>query len=138
MKVKDGKIIPEKVYQSQHLQCNMYHTPSVYDGAVFGFGIDEQGYSLQCTDFKDGSLLWQKGGTDWHRENQLTIADGLIFAITRNEELVLLEAGRNGYKEKGRFNPGLKFGIQQQPIIANGRLYLRGEETLVCYQIAKQ
>jgi outer membrane protein assembly factor BamB len=137
MKAKDGKIVPEKVYGSDRLQCNMYHTPSIYDGAVFGFGKGDQGDTLQCTDFKDGRLLWEQEGAEWNREGQLTIADGLIFAITKNEELVLLEAGRAGYKEKGRFDPGLKLGIPQQPMIVNGRLFLRGEDTLACYRIGQ-
>ena len=137
MKAEDGKIIPEKVYESDRLQCNMYHTPSVYDDAVFGFGKGPQGDTLQCTDFKDGRLLWEKEGTEWNRECQLTIADGLIFAINKNEELVLLKASRAGYKEKGRFDPDLKLGIPQQPMIVNGRLYLRGDDTLACYRIGQ-
>lgn len=58
MQVKDGKIIPEKVYESQRLQCNMYHTPSMYDGAVFGFGKSNRGDALQCTDFQTDRLIW--------------------------------------------------------------------------------
>jgi outer membrane protein assembly factor BamB len=138
MKVKDGKVAPVMIYQSERLQCNMYHTPSVYDGAVFGFGKSDQGDTLQCTDFKDGRLLWEKQGIEWNRESQLTIADGLIFAINKNEELVLIEADRTAYKEKGRFDPGLKLGIPQQPMIVNGNLYLRGDDTLACYRIAKK
>ena len=35
----------------------------------------------------------------------------------------------------GRVNPGIKMGITQQPMICEGRLYLRGEEAMVCYQV---
>ena len=78
---------------------------------------------------------WQKEGADWRRDRQLTIADGLIFAIDTKDELVLLEASNAGYKELGWGNPGVKLEFPQQPMISNGCLFLRGEEVLVCYQV---
>ena len=102
-----------------------------------GFGKGEEHDALQCTNLEDGRLLWQNQGPAWSRKGQLTVADGLIFAITQQEELLLLEANRSGYKELGRLEPGIDLGMgcPQQPVIAGGRLYLRGNDTLVCYKI---
>jgi outer membrane protein assembly factor BamB len=136
MQVKDGKIQPVVRTQSNKLQCNAYHTVSIVDGAVYGFGMGAQEESLQCTDFDTGALLWEKGGPDWSRKGNLTVADGLIFAVTKKDELVLAEANKTGYKELGRVNPGIKMGIPQQPTLFNNRLYLRGTDAVVCYQIA--
>jgi outer membrane protein assembly factor BamB len=136
MQVKDGKITPVVRNQSNKLQCNAYHTVSIVDGAVYGFGLGAQQESLQCTDLETGQLLWEQAGPDWSRKGNLTVADGLIFAVTKKEELVLAEANKTGYKELGRVNPGIKMGIPQQPTIFNGRLYLRGNDTVVCYQAA--
>lgn len=138
--VKKGDLYePKVVYSDQKLQCNAIHTISILDGAVYGFGRGASSDALQCTNFADGKLLWQQEGPDWTRNSQLTIADGLIFALTRNDELVLAEASKTGYKELGRVKPGIKLcalkGTQQQPTIANGKLYLRGEDTVICYQI---
>jgi hypothetical protein len=63
------------------------------------------------------------------------VADGLIFAVTKKDELVLAEANKTAYKELGRVNPGIKLGIPQQPTLFGGRLYLRGTDTVVCYQV---
>jgi outer membrane protein assembly factor BamB len=134
MKVKDGKIEPTSRTQSNRLQCNAYHTVSVVNGAVYGFGLGMDQEALQCTDLETGELLWQQAGPDWSRKGNLTVADGLIFALTKKDELVLAEANKTGYKELGRVSPGIKLGIQQQPTIFNGRLYLRGNDTVVCYQ----
>jgi outer membrane protein assembly factor BamB len=136
MQVKDGKIEPVVRYQNNKLQCNAYHTVSIVDGAVYGFGMGAQQESLQCTDFETGKLLWEQAGPDWSRKGNLVVADGLIFAITKKDELVLAEANKTGYKELGRVNPGIVMGIPQQPTIFNGRLYLRGNNTVVCYQVA--
>ena len=136
MQLKDGKIQPVVLTQSDRLQCNAYHTVSIVDRAVYGFGIGAQEESLQCTDLETGALLWEQAGPDWSRKSNLTVADGLIFALTKKDELVLAEANKTGYKELGRVNPGIRLGIQQQPTIFNGRLYLRGNDTVVCYQVA--
>lgn len=135
MRVKDGKIEPAISFQSTRLQCNAYHTVSVVDGAVYGFGMGTEHEALQCTDLETGKLLWEQAGPDWSRRGNLTVADGLIFALTKKDELVLAEANKTAYKELGRVNPGIKLGIQQQPTIFNGRLYLRGNDTAVCYQV---
>ncbi|MGD0412196.1 MAG: PQQ-binding-like beta-propeller repeat protein [Verrucomicrobiota bacterium] len=136
MQVKDGKIEPVVRTQSDRLQCNAYHTVSIVDGAVYGFGLGARQESLQCTDLETGALLWEQAGPDWSRKSNLTVADGLIFALTKKDELVLAEANKTGYKELGRVNPGIRLGVQQQPTIFNGRLYLRGNDTVVCYQVA--
>ena len=135
MTVSNGAVVPRLCYEDTRCQCNMFHTPSIYNDMVFGFGKGEKHDAMQCTNFVDGRLLWQKESPDWSRDRQLTIADGLIFAITKKDELVLLEASRSGYKELGRVKPGIELGLPQQPMIADGRLYLRGDDTLVCYQI---
>ncbi len=135
MKVQDGRIQPAVRFQSTRLQCNTYHTVSGVDRAVYGFGASTEHDALQCTDFDTGALLWEQAGPDWSRRGNLTVADGLIFALTKKDELVLAEASKTAYKELGRVNPGIKLGIQQQPTIFGGRLYLRGNDTVVCYEI---
>ena len=90
----------------------------------------------QSSDFETGKLLWEQAGSDRTRKCNLTVADGLIFALTKKDEFVLAEANKTGYKELGRVNPRIKLGIQQQPTIFNGRAYLRGNDTVVCYQVA--
>lgn len=136
--LKDGKISPEVVYISDKLMCNGFHTPSVYEGAVYGFGRGSSTDALQCMDLDSGTLVWQQENPEWSRGGNMIVADGLIFALTRRDELVLAEAGKSGYKELGRVNPGIKLGILQQPTIYGGRLYLRGNDTIVCYAISPE
>jgi len=137
MKPKDGGIVCEEIYRSTELQTNNFNTVAVFQDAVFGFGGGETRGFLHATDFNDGRLLWKVEGDDWTRNQQLVIADGLLFAITRKDELVLAEASREGYKELGRVAAGIELGRPQQPTIANGRLYLRGDDSVVCFRIAE-
>lgn len=136
MEARDSKIACREIYTSTELQTNLYNTVAIYQDAVFGFGGGAKAGFLHCTNLEDGRLLWKEESTDWTKDQNLVIADGLLFAVTKNEELVMAEASRQGYRELGRVRPGIKLGRPQQPTIANGRLYLRGDRWVVCYQIA--
>jgi hypothetical protein len=61
----------------------------------------------------------------------------LIFAITQQGEVVMGEASREGFRESGRVHVDIELGRPQQPLIANGRMYLRGKEWAVCYQVGE-
>ena len=135
MFVRDGTVRSLQLYhtdKNEKNQVNMYHTVAVLDGAVYGFGRR----SLQCTSLETGRLLWEESGADWSMSQQLIVADGLIFAITKTEDLVLIEANQTGYRELGRVAIRTDLGIPQQPTIANGRLSIRGTTTVICYQVA--
>ena len=137
MKAVDGKITCEEQYISTELQTNNYNTVAVYQDAVFGFGGNRTAGFLHCTNFADGRLLWKEESREWTNSQNLVIADGLIFALTKNSDLVMAEASRDGFRELGRVSLGVDLGRPQQPTIANGRLYIRGMQTVVCYRIAE-
>jgi outer membrane protein assembly factor BamB len=137
MKGANGKISFREIYVSTELQNNMYHTASIYDGAVFGFGGGAKAGFLHATNFEDGKLLWKEESRDWTKDQNMVVADGLIFALTKNDEVVLAEASRERYRELGRVRPGIELGRQQQPTIVNGRMYIRGARWVVCYEVGK-
>ena len=137
MTAESGRITYEELYVDTELQTNNYNTVAIYEDAVFGFGgLGKKGF-LHCTDFGDGRLLWKEESDDWSKDQQLVIADDLLFTITKNEEVVIAEASRKSYRELGRFSLGMELGRPQQPTIANGRMYIRGNTTAACYQIGE-
>ena len=60
---------------------------------------------LHATNLEDGRLLWKRADRESTTQQNLVVADGLIFALTKNNELVLAEASREGYQELGRVDP---------------------------------
>lgn len=137
MQAADGKIAFRELYFSAELQTNMFNTPAIYQDAVFGFGGNRRVGFLHCTNLEDGRLLWKENGDDWTKDQNLIIADGLIFALTKNDELVMAEASRARYRELARVRLPVELGRPQQPTIANGRMYIRGKKAVVCYRIAE-
>ena len=137
MRAAGGKITFEELYVGDRLQTNMFNTPAVYEGAVFGFGGNRTAGFLHCTDLADGRLLWKEAGRNWTNQQNLVIADGLILALAKDGHLVMAEASRQRYRELGRVRLDVELGRPQQPTIANGRLYVRGMQSVVCYQVAE-
>lgn len=130
MYVRQGRIGARQVYHDKTNQCNLYNTVAVLDGCVYGFSNG----MLQCTRLADGQVLWEKEDRDWSGGPQLIVADGLIFALGAFN-LTLVEATPAGYRECGRLRHGVHLGYPQQPTLANGRLYIRGDKEIVCYDV---
>jgi len=130
MYVRNGRIKARQAYHDDRNQCNQYNTAAIVDGCVFGFSNG----AMQCTRLADGKLLWKQDDRDWANGPQLIVADGLIFALG-TRELVLAEATPAAYRELGRVRHNVSLGYPQQPTIANGRLYVRGDKEVVCYEV---
>ena len=97
---------------------------------------DNKGWT--CQDFKTGEVLWQD--KEKLGKGSLTYADGLL--VLREERkgkgaVALIEASPEGYQEKGRFTPPDQSGKENwpHPVIFGGRLYLRDQDVLLCYQV---
>jgi hypothetical protein len=50
--------------------------------------------------------------------------------------MALIEATPSGYNLKGSFEIGIKNGDSwAHPVVANGRLYLRDQHEMLCYDV---
>jgi outer membrane protein assembly factor BamB len=112
-----------------------------HHGGVVKFGENVYGYSdgkgWTCQNFKTGQAVWQdKEHLD---KGSLTCADGRLYL--RLEEgagtVALIEPTPTGYKEHGRFNQPDRTDKNSwtHPVIANGKLYIRDQDLLLCYDI---
>ena len=131
MFVKDGKIRAIPALVRTDVQTSYANTMAVWNGAVYGYG----GGSLECINADTGTVYWHAPDR-WKNDLQVIIADGLAF-VQNDDELVLAEATTAAYRELGR----VKLPVtpsRQQPTIANGRLYVRGESWIICYQVGEE
>jgi len=99
------------------------------------YGFD--GSNLTCLDFKTGDVKWADRSVG---KGSVSYADGNLYVRgERGGPLALVEATPEGYKEKGRFTQTDLSGAPTwpHPVIANGKLYIRDMNTLICYDIKK-
>jgi hypothetical protein len=104
------------------------------------YGFSNKG-GWTCQDFKTGKAVWtekKKLG-----KGCLTYADRMLYLLGEADgEVVLIEASPAGWKEHGRFKlqnqttlRSPKGHIWTHPVIADGKLYLRDQELISCYEV---
>ena len=112
-----------------------------HHGGVIRVGDHLYGHSDSkgwvCMEFKTGKVVWADKGVS---KGSVTYADGHLYC--RNESgkgrVALVEATPAGYKEKGRFEQPDRSDKNSwaHPVIAGGKLYLRDQDVLLCYNVA--
>jgi hypothetical protein len=137
---KDGKggIKAEEAWFSRNME-NHHGGVIVVDGALYGANGGNGGGYLACLDFKTGDVLWNERDSDKRRlkKGSVAFADGRIYYRTEDGPIVLLEPSRKEYLERGRFDQPERTDkpAWAHPVIANGKLYIRDQDTLFCYDV---
>ena len=133
---KDGDAFKATtVYANKNLM-NHHGNVVLVNGRVFGFG---QGWT--CQDFKTGEVVWSERGK--LRAGAVTFADGRLYCYTEDDgTAALVGAGEGGWKESGRFKiPRASKQRQPQgkvwtpPVVSGGRLFLRDQELVFCFDL---
>lgn len=130
----EGEMKAEQVYFQGKL-------PTSIGGAVeldgYLYGTNNQG--LVCADFATGDVKWQDRSIG---PSSICYADGRLYLHGENGDVALVEATPDQYRELGRFSPPDQPEHKQPrakawayPVVANGRLYLRDQGSLWCYDI---
>lgn len=125
----DGTITATEVYFTRNMRSH-HGGMALVDGHLYGF--DES--NLTCIDFKTGKLKWFDRNVG---KGSVTYADGRIYARSERGPVALVEANPEAYVEKGHFEQPDRSGktTWPYPVIANGHLYLRDHDNLLCYAV---
>jgi len=99
------------------------------------YGFDNA--NLTCLNFLTGELAWSNRSVG---KGSVAYADGHLYARSERGAVALVEATPKAYVEKGRFTPPDLSGAftWPHPVVAGGRLYLRDQNVLLCYDIKGQ
>lgn len=129
--VRDGAFAAEQVYFTKNMR-NHHGGMVLVDGYLYG--ADDSG-QLTCIEFKTGKVMWQDRGAD---KGAVSYADGRLYCRNEsNGRVILVEANPEKFVEHGRLNQPDRTGhaAWPHPVIANGKLYLRDQDMLFCYDI---
>jgi outer membrane protein assembly factor BamB len=137
-KSADGEITAEEVWFSKSME-NHHGGVILHDGALFGANGGNGGGYLACLDFKTGEVLWNERDSDKRRvtKGSVAFADGRIYYRTEEGPIVLIEPSRKEFLARGRFVQPERTDkpAWAHPVIANGKLYIRDQDTLFCYDV---
>jgi outer membrane protein assembly factor BamB len=92
-----------------------------------------------CFDLMTGKNKWRPGRGPGTGSAAVSFADGHLYFRYQNGVMALIEATPEEYRLKGEFKIAASSGPSwPHPVIANGKLYLREQDALVVYDIAKK
>ena len=135
----DGKFAATEVYFEKKIQ-NHHGGLVLIDGFMYG----EASGKLACVNFKTGEIVWSAPAGSASK-GSVTYADGHLYH--RNEggkgTVLLIEANPKKYVEKGRFDqPDRSTGKNSEawahPVVTNGKLYVRDQGMMLCYDVKQK
>ncbi len=134
MKIDAERGTAEPVWHRRDLD-NCHGGALLIDGLLYGCGCRQGGKQFYCVDFMTGktvkldSTLGKVG---------VTCADGHIYALNHQGTVSLIRPDRDeGFEIVSQFNlPKRRSNTYlAHPVVCGGRLYLRGEEHLYCFDV---
>jgi outer membrane protein assembly factor BamB len=134
----NGGVKAEEVYATRKMQ-NHHGGMILLDGYLYGANGGNEGGYLACLEFKTGNVQWDERDEAGRRapKGSVALADGRLYYRTEKGTMLLIEPNPKQYVERGRFDQPDR--TQQpawaHPVIANGKMYLRDQDLLLCYDV---
>jgi outer membrane protein assembly factor BamB len=132
------------------MQCH-WSTPIYQDGYLYGCsGRHLENAELRCIELKTGKVCWSQPGLT---RTSLLAVDGHFVCLGESGDLRLLKINPRRYEEISRLRAvrGLRdappdralyspveYPCWAAPILAHGRLYVRGKDSLACLELIPQ
>lgn len=107
---------------------NHFNAALIEGGTLYGF----DNATFRSIDPVTGAAGWAQRGFG---KGSLVAADGLLFVLSDLGVLALVEADAKEYKERGRVQ-ALTGKSWTAPSLAGGRIYLRDQDEIVCYDLS--
>lgn len=135
--VKDGDgVKAEEVYFLKADKLQNHHGGMVLVDGYLYCGHKQNGGDPVCIDIKTGNPKWGPEKGLGKGSAAVTYADGHLIFRYQDGLVALVEATPEKFVVKGTFKP--EFQQKESwsyPVVSGGRLYLREQDKLMCYQL---
>ncbi len=122
----------EEVWSGEGVIDNHYSSCVLHGGTLFGFhGRQEHGQSFRAADLPTGELLWSHSPI---RAGSVTRIGDRLLLLLESGEAMLVAASREKFEMLGRAQI-LAGETRAFPAVANGLLYARDKDSLVCLRL---
>ncbi|MDB5339021.1 MAG: outer rane biosis protein BamB [Planctomycetaceae bacterium] len=130
----DNTVKIEEIYPVKTELANKHGGVVLVGDYLFG-DSDDKGIPY-CAELLTGAIKWQKRGSGSNSASYAA-ADGRLYIHFANGVMVLAKASPEDYVEVGSFKvPGSgERPSWSHPVIANGKMYLREQDVINCYDI---
>jgi outer membrane protein assembly factor BamB len=126
--VQNGEVAATEAYFTREMK-NHHGGMVLVDGYLYGYND----LILTCLEFATGKMMWRDRSVG---KGSVTYADGRLYIQSENNLVGLAEANPAAYVETGRFEiPDKWMPSWAHPVVSDGRLYVRNQDTLLVYDI---
>jgi outer membrane protein assembly factor BamB len=133
MRVEGSKLVD--LWNNDESLSNHYATSVYHDGYLYGYhGRQEFGPSFRAVELKTGAVKWS---LDQFRAGSVLLAGDRLLVIREAGEMILAPAWPQAFKPIARAQI-LNGVLRPYAAVADGFLYLRNENTLLCLDLRKQ
>jgi outer membrane protein assembly factor BamB len=131
-----GGVKAEEVYFTRKMQ-NHHGGMILLDGYLYGANGGNEGGYLICLEFQTGKVMWDERDRRGVRKGSVALADGRVYYRQEDGTMILFEPSPKEYVERGRFKHPDRSNSPDwpHPVVANGKLYLRDQGVLLCYDV---
>jgi len=106
---------------------------------LYGFS---DGGGLICQEWATGEMVWNEKDR-FTTKGSVHVAEGKLYALNEDDgTLTLAEASPDGFEQLGQFqlepqseNRNPKGKVWTHPLVIGGKLFLRDQEIIVCYDV---
>jgi len=131
-----GNVTATEVWAQRRMQ-NHHGGVILFDGYLYGANGGNEGGAPVCLDFKTGNVMWNQREDTTVAKGSVSFADGRIYYRCEDGNMLLVEPSPKEFVERGRFQEPTRSNSPDwsHPVVANGKLYLRDQDVLLCYDI---
>jgi outer membrane protein assembly factor BamB len=132
-----GGVKADEVYFIDGKDFQNHHGGMLMLGDYIYAGHGHNKGAPTCLEWKTGKTVWRHNRGPGSGSAAVSFADGNLYFRFEDGVMALIGATPDEYQEKGTFKiPGVEQPSWSHPVIAGGKLYLREQDALYCYDVS--
>ena len=140
LSVQKAEVLVEEIAYHAAKVLQNHHGGMVRVGEYVYFGRGQKNGLPTCVEFATAKIIWQEDRGPVRGSAAVCAADGMVYFRYEDGTVALIETTPKGYHLVSQFtlpDPSGKPGWAH-PIIANGKLFLRDQDSLFCFDVRKK
>jgi len=128
LEIPAGRTSANVAWTTKDMNCH-HGGYIIHDGYIYG----NHGSGWVCLDLKTGQKQWQEKGVG---KGSICFADGMLYLFgEKRGAIALATCSPEGMEIKGSFNVQGSGTSWAHPVVIGGRMYLRYDTNLYCYDV---
>jgi hypothetical protein len=136
---KGNTLEATEIYYKSSQELQNHHGGMIMIGDFVYMGQGHNNGFPACIEWKTGKNLWDKSRGAGTGSAAIVAADGNLYFRYQDSTMALIDTATNKYKLVSQFKLPTHNGESwPHPVIAGGKLFVRDQDELVCFDIRSE